>query len=79
MVLNEYGIRISMDGQGGSLDSLIIESQWRSVKYDEVYLNPYASLWAAEAGLNRYLKHYNESRWDQAPWPTPRRRPAATS
>ena len=51
-----------MDGQGGSLDSLIIESQWRSVKYDEVYLNPYVSLWAAEAGLNRYLKHYNESR-----------------
>ena len=39
-VLNEYGIRISMDGQGRALDNVIIERLWRSVKYDEVYLNP---------------------------------------
>ena len=61
-VLNKYGIKISMDGQGRALDNVIIERLWRSVKYDEVYLNPYVSVWAAEAGLNRYLKHYNESR-----------------
>ena len=49
-----------MDGQGRALDNVIIERLWSSVKYDEVYLNPYVSVWAAEAGLNRYLKHNNE-------------------
>ena len=61
-MLNEYGIKISMDGQGRALDNVIIERLWRSVKYDEVYLNPYVSVWAAETGLNRHLKHYNKSR-----------------
>jgi len=51
-----------MDGQGRALDNVIIERLWRSVKYDEVYLNPYVSVCAAGAGLNRYLKHYNKSR-----------------
>ena len=51
-----------MDGQVRALDNAIIELLWRSVKYDEVYLNPYVSIWAAEAGLNRYLNHYNECR-----------------
>jgi len=59
-VLSEYGIKISMDGQGRALDNVIIERPWRSVKYDEVYLNPYVSVWAAEAGPSRYLKHNNE-------------------
>jgi putative transposase len=44
--------KMSMDGQGRTLDNVIIERLWRSVKYDEVYLNPYVSLWAAEASLN---------------------------
>ena len=30
-VLNEYGIKISMDGQGCALDNVIIERLWRSV------------------------------------------------
>jgi putative transposase len=51
-----------MDGQSRALDNVIIERLWRSVKYDEVYLNPYVSVCAPGAGLNRYLKHYNESR-----------------
>jgi putative transposase len=51
-VLNEYGIKISVDDQGRALDNVIIERIWRSgVKYDEVYLNPYVSVWAAKAGL----------------------------
>jgi putative transposase len=39
--LETAGIRISMDGRGGALDNVFVERLWRSVKYEEVYLNDY--------------------------------------
>ena len=42
-----------MDGQGRTLDNVIIERLWLNVKYDKVYLSLYESVWAAEASLNR--------------------------
>ena len=43
-VLKEHGIRISMDGKGRWMDNVFIERLWRSVKYEEVYLNEYQSV-----------------------------------
>ena len=33
------GIQISMDGRGRALDNIFVERLWRTVKYEEVYLN----------------------------------------
>ena len=37
-LLEQNGIRISMDGKGSYNDNLFIERLWRTVKYEEVYL-----------------------------------------
>jgi putative transposase len=64
--LKQQGIAISMDGRGRALDNVFTERLWRSVKYEEVYLNEYDSPRAARAGLSRYLRFYNEARLHQA-------------
>jgi len=32
-------VRISMDGRGRALDNVFIERLWRTVKYENIYLN----------------------------------------
>ena len=54
-VLEERGVRISMDGKGRWIDNVFIERFWRSVKYEEVYLHAYEDLRQARSGIERYL------------------------
>lgn len=65
-ILKDAGIRISMDGRGRALDNIFIERLWRSVKYEEVYLNAYGSVSELSAGLERYFSFYNHERPHQA-------------
>lgn len=64
--LNVDGIRISMDGRGRALDNVFVERLWRSVKYEEVYLNDYETVPVAIAGLKKYFGFYNTQRLHQA-------------
>jgi putative transposase len=59
-------IAISMDGRGRCLDNIFIERLWRSLKYEEVYLNDYASVREARTGIERYLRFYNHERLHQS-------------
>lgn len=59
-------VRISMDGKGRALDNIFTERLWRSVKYEEVYLNDYDSPRTARRGLSTYLYFYNNERLHQA-------------
>jgi len=61
-VLLERGIKISMDGKGRYLDNIFVERLWRSLKYEEVYLNPYDSVREARAGIGQYLRFFNHER-----------------
>lgn len=61
-LLLSKNISISMDGRARCHDNIFIERLWRSVKYEEVYLKEYTSVWAAEDGLRTYFKFYNEFR-----------------
>ncbi len=61
-VLDQHGIRISMDGKGRWVDNVFIERFWRSLKYEEVYLYAYDDLNEARAGLDRYMRYYNGER-----------------
>jgi len=36
-LLEQHGVKVSMDGKGGYNDNLFIERLWRSVKYEEVW------------------------------------------
>jgi len=51
-----------MDGKGCWRDNVFVERLWRSVKYEEVYLNAYASVPEARAGIGRYIGFYNAVR-----------------
>ena len=60
--LLEREIKISMDGRGRALDNVFIERLWRTVKYEEVYLKDYTSVWECETGLTSYFTFYNTQR-----------------
>lgn len=65
-VLLAAGIQISMDGRGRALDNVFVERLWRSVKYEEVYLNDYSTVREAKEGLSRYFQFYNTERLHQS-------------
>ena len=64
-VLKDNDIRISMDGKGAWRDNVFVERLWRSVKYEEVYLNAYESMSEAKQSLQKYFKLYNQNRKHQ--------------
>lgn len=64
--LERAGVAISMDGRGRALDNIFVERLWRTVKYEDIYLNDYASVPALEAGLERYFTFYNRERPHQS-------------
>jgi len=55
-------ILISMDGRGRALDNVFIERLWRTLKYEDIYLNDYQSVEELLLGLERYFRFYNEER-----------------
>jgi putative transposase len=61
-VLHREKIPISMDGKGCWRDNVFVERLWRSVKCEEVYLNAYASVPEARAGIGSYLAFCNAVR-----------------
>ena len=65
-VLQQHGIRISMDGKGSYNDNLFIERLWRTVKYEEVYLKAYRDGREARVGIGKYFRFYNAERPHQA-------------
>ena len=62
MSLLKLAPHISMDGRGAWRDNAIVERQWRSVKYEEVYLRAYAAVSEARSSIARYLSFYNGRR-----------------
>ena len=65
-VLKQNAIKISMDGKGRWMDNVFIERLWRSVKYENVYLNDYLSAQDLRLGLNTYFQYYNYERTHQS-------------
>src|SRR5437588_2398127 len=57
--LKRHGVTISMDGKGRYMDNIFVERLWRSLKYEEVYLNAYATVVEAKTGIGTWLSFYN--------------------
>ena len=60
--LKDAGVKISMDGKGRALDNVFIERFWRTLKYDEVYLNDYKSPAEARGCIGSFIEMYNGRR-----------------
>ena len=65
-LLEQHGVRVSMDGKGRYTDNLFIERLWRSLKYEEVYLKAYTGGRDARIGIGEYFRFYNTERPHQA-------------
>jgi putative transposase len=65
-MLETYGIQVSMDGKGRCMDNIYAERLWRSVKYEEVYLKSYDSVYEARQSISRYVEFYNNHRPHQS-------------
>lgn len=72
-MLTDHKIKISMDGVGRCFDNIFIERLWRSLKYEEVYLNEYTTVPEAVERIGDYFDFYNHKRphstfKGQPPW-----------
>ena len=64
--LQAANVRISMDGRGRCMDNIFTERLWRTVKYENVFLQSYQNLQEAKSGLTEYLAFYNHQRPHQS-------------
>ena len=65
-VLKDKTIKISMDGKGRFRDNIFIERLWRSVKYEEIYINEFQSVEQLRQSLKKYFDFYNHERPHQS-------------
>ncbi len=65
-VLQDHGMKTSMDGKGRYQDNILLERLWRTVKYEEVYLKAYVNAVEARRELGAYFRFYNNLRPHQA-------------
>lgn len=65
-ILTKAGISISMDSTGRALDNVFVERLWRSLKYEEVYVNHYENMKEAYAGIKNYFSFFNCERKHQS-------------
>ena len=65
-LLQSKGINISMSGKGRCWDNIFVERLWRSLKYEEVYINNYTSFEDANESIEHYLDMYNSKRLHSA-------------
>jgi putative transposase len=52
-------IKVSMDGKGRWADNIMIERWFRTLKYDEVYLNDYENIKEARREIGNFIYNYN--------------------
>ena len=65
-ILNENGIKISMDGRGRCMDNIFTERLWRTVKYEDIYMNEYDTPKELRKGLANFFDKYNNRRGHQS-------------
>jgi putative transposase len=64
--LESAGVAVSMDGRGRALDNVFVERLWRTVKYEDIYIQGYDSVPDLHRGLVRYFGFYNDERSHQS-------------
>ena len=65
-ILKKHDIKISMDGKGRATDNICIERFWRSIKYEEIYLNEYKNIKVLRKAIGKYMDRYNRKRLHSA-------------
>ena len=64
--LTENNIQISMDGVGRWADNIYIERFWRTIKQEEIYINPSNNLTDLNNQIIKFIDFYNYQRPHQS-------------
>ena len=65
-ILEMNNVKISMDSKGRALDNIFIERFWRSLKYENIFINDYGSVKELKQGISKYIQFYNTERFHQS-------------
>lgn len=61
--LKQYDVQISMNGRGRSIDNIVIERFFRTLKHSNIYISDYQSIKELKEGVNAYMYKYNFKRF----------------
>ena len=64
-ILEKHGIQISMNGKGRSIDNIIIERFFRTLKYNCIFINEFKNISELKEGINSYVDKYNNRRKEE--------------
>jgi len=62
-ILKENNIEISMNGKGRSIDNIVIERFFRTIKYNCIFINDFKDVTELKEGINNYMDKYNNQRF----------------
>ena len=62
-ILENHGIQISMNGKGRSIDNIIMERFFRTLKYNCIFINEFKNISELKEGINSYVDKYNNRRF----------------
>jgi len=62
-ILKHHKIKISMNGKGKSIDNIMIERFFRTLKHNNIYISDYQSIKELKEGVNNYIYKYNFKRF----------------
>ena len=62
-ILKEYDIKISMNGKGRSIDNIIIERFFRTLKQNNIYISNYQTIKELKEGIKTFIYKYNFKRF----------------
>ena len=62
-ILKENNVQISMNGKGRSIDNIVIERFFRTLKYNCIFINDFKDIAELKGGINNYMDKYNNQRF----------------
>lgn len=62
-ILKKHDIQISMNGKGRSIDNIVIERFFRTLKHGNIYINDYITIRDLKEGVKAYIHKYNFKRF----------------
>ena len=62
-ILKENNIEISMNGRGRSIDNIMIERFFRTLKHSNIYISDYQSIKELKEGIKQFVHKYNFKRF----------------
>jgi len=62
-ILKDHNIAISMNGKGRTIDNILIERFFRTLKQSEIYITDYQTIKKLKEGIKAYIHKYNFKRF----------------